>query len=445
MNMYSRCLPASKTTPHTERQLFKKVTLDNGIRFVGEQIEALDVVSIGFWFNVGSADEPKELNGYTHIIEHMLFKGTEKYSSLDIVKAIEGVGGIFNAFTSRHFTAFYISILSSHVDTALDILREILESSRFEEEELAREKRVVMEEIRLSNDSPEEIVSQQFFSNFFKGSAMAYPIAGTLTNVKNVKRKGLVDYFKKMFTASNLVVSVAGKFDFNAVAKKIVRIDIPRGKPKKAIPEITPSFRIRNAVKENLHQVYFCLVHRSYAAGNPKNYALIVLNNILGNGSSSRLFQTLREQYGLCYSVFSYNSSFHPTGTFEIHASTSFPSYGNALRLVFEEIDRLRAYEISEEEIHNAKEMYKGTIAFNKMNADFIMNKNAKHEFYYKRHFTFEDMYDLITSVDKEQIHKVIDEVFDRRKYFLSVVGPRTAKEVTSYIVKEYARMPSNK
>ncbi|MBI4979145.1 MAG: insulinase family protein [Spirochaetes bacterium] len=411
--------------------MFEKVVLPNGIRIVGERLPSLDVVSIGFWFDVGSADESIDVNGYTHFIEHMLFKGTRRYSAYDIVKTIEGVGGNFNAFTSRQFTAFYVSIPSPHVDRALDILIDIMESSMFDSKEIEKEKRVIIEEIKMSNDSPEEIVSQQFFSKFYAKHPMALPIAGTAATVRRIDRGRLVSYFRRMFTAKNLIVSAAGKFNMNNFVKRIARMNIPTGTVSAKSEPPQAHYGLHTTVKKDLNQVYFCLVHEGYVAGDPRNYPLTVVNNMLGGGSSSRLFQSLREKNALCYNIYTYSSTYKDTGTFEIHAATGINNYARSLELIYEELIKLKHKELSEEEIQEAKEMYRGALAFNKMNPDFIMNKNAKHEFYYGRYYTFNEMYRFISSVKAKDVHGVIDTVFGAMRFFLSAVGPSGTDAIT--------------
>ncbi|MEK6794657.1 MAG: pitrilysin family protein [Spirochaetota bacterium] len=419
--------------------MFRKIVLPNGVRVVSERMDALDTVSLGFWFDVGSANEPKDVNGYTHFIEHMLFKGTKKYSAYDIVKVIEGVGGNFNAFTSRQFTAFYVSIPSAHLDRALDILIDIMESSTFDAAEIEKEKKVIIEEIRMADDSPEEIVSQQFFTRFYAGSAMAYPIAGSIPNVRRITRSRLMDYFKTMFRAKSLVVSVAGRFDQRYLLKRLSAMRITPGKEEGGTALPPPRYDVRVTVKKDLRQVYFCLVHEAYSAGDERNYPLTVIGNILGGGSSSRLFQSLRERNALCYNIYTYSSSYRQTGTFEVHAATGITTYTKALSLIRDEMERVRAKDISEAEVAEAKEMYKGALAFNKMSADFIMNKNARHEYYYGRHFTFADMYKKISLVDMKRVNDVIDGVFGDGRYFLSAVGPAGTDAASKSAGKQFS------
>lgn len=419
--------------------MFEKITLKNGIRVLSEPIRSLDTASVGFWFNVGSANETKETNGYSHFIEHMLFKGTKKYSAFDIVKMIEGVGGNINAFTSRHFTAFYISILSTHIDRAFNILTDIIESSLFEDIEIEREKRVVLDEIRLALDLPEEMVSEQLFAKMFKGNPISMPIAGRAQNVKKISRQELIKHFKEYFTAKNLVVSIAGKYDLDKALQKIEAIRIPKGKVPFKTEKPKVSYSTAVSINPIVNQVYFCLVTEAFPSADNRLYALAVLNNILGGGSCSRLFQSLREKHGLCYNVYSYLSSFKNTGTFEIHGATNLASYEKALSLIREEIEKIEAMDISDEEIEDAKAMHQGALAFNKANADFIMNKNAKHEFLHGRHYTMKEMYDRIKQVSKEDICEVAKAIFGG-KFFLSAVGPEGTDKTTQSFMKSFSK-----
>lgn len=419
--------------------MFKKIVLQNGASVVLERIKFLDTVSVGFWFATGSADETKDVNGYCHFIEHMLFKGTKNKNARDIIKNIEGVGGIFNAFTSRHFTVFYISIVSSHIARAMDILIDVIDNSLFDEKEISREKRVVIEEIKMSNDAPEEIIAQQFFERAYKGTAMSFPIAGTVSNIKKVERSKICSHFKNKFHASNLVISVAGNFDIDYVENKLSYLKL-----KKNVKEKTKwhdaSFKYATKVTErnDLNQVYFSFMMPTYKVGDRRNYNINVINDVFGGPSSSRLFQNLRENKGLCYNIYSHNSSFANGGIFEIHGSTSLEYYEYAFESIFEEIEILLKNKLRKEEIEEAKEMEKGAVAFNKMNTDFLMNKNAKNEYYYGKRVTFEKIYKNIDNVDPNLTDEVIEELFGRRKFFLSAVGPLGTKDKSFFLSEKF-------
>lgn len=416
--------------------MFKKIILPNGSLALLERIPALDTVTIAFWFSTGSADESTKTNGYTHFIEHMLFKGTKNMDAYHLIKEVESVGGIFNAFTSRNFTSFYISIISSQIQKAIRILIDIVENSLFDEKELQREKSVIMEEISMVSDVPEEIVGQQFFEKAYKGSAMAMPIAGTTESIKNVKRKDLFPYYEEKFNGSNLMISIAGNFDFDAVEKELSKITL---KPKEKTEWNEIDFNYDTAYSENssLNQVYFSLMTPTFKAGHKYNKNINIINDVFGSSASSRLFQNLREKKGLCYNIYSYNSSFTNVGTFEIHGSTSIKHYPKAIESIYKEIEILLKNKITEQELEESKQMQIGGLAFSKMNTDFLTSKNFKHEYYYSKHIPFAKMYKSIQSTTLEDTNRIIDEIFSAKKLFLSAIGPDGTNELTDKVSKK--------
>lgn len=416
--------------------MIKRIELTNGTKVVLEQIPQLDTVSIGFWFSIGSACESKEQNGYTHFIEHMLFKGTKTHDSKELIKKIEGVGGVFNAFTSRHFTAFYVSIISKHFDRGIDILSDIISNSLFDKKEISREKRVIVEEIKMCDDSPEEFIGQQFFNSAYKGTAMSYPIAGTIGNIKKVKKDDVYSYFKEKFNASNMIISIAGNFDIEFAEKKLADLKIEK-KEKNTWYDIPFFYKTKSSEKNDLHQTYFSLIAPSFKAGNEKNHSINAMNDILGGSSYSRLFQSIREKKGLCYNIYSYNSAFAQGGTFEIHGSTSLENYSNTIESIYKEIELFLKEKMTELELNDAKEMYKGSVAFSKLNAEFIMNKNARHEYYYNRHISFDETYKRIDETTLKSVNDVIDELLGEKKFFLTAVGPLGTNEATKNVSKK--------
>ncbi|MCZ9990139.1 insulinase family protein [Brachyspira hyodysenteriae] len=208
--------------------MVKRLTLKNGTRVVLEKMPMLDTVSIGFIFLTGSANEKKEENGYTHFIEHMLFKGTDKISAKELIRNIEGVGGIFNAFTSRHLTSFYINIISKYFDRAVDTLENIMLNSAFREDDINREKKVIIEELKMSNDTPEEISANQFFAAAYKGTSMSFPIGGNINNIKKISREKIYSYFKEHFNSNNLIISIAGNFDIDYAVERLEKIKLEK-------------------------------------------------------------------------------------------------------------------------------------------------------------------------------------------------------------------------
>lgn len=416
--------------------MVKRITLQNGIKVILEYMPVLDTVSSGFFFVTGSANETKETNGYTHFIEHMLFKGTDKMSAKELVRKIEGVGGVFNAFTSRHLTSFYINIISKYFERAIDTLEDIILNSAFREEDISKEKKVVIEEIKMVNDTPEETASSQFFASAYKGTSMAFPIGGNISNIKGINREKVYKYFKKHFNTNNLVVSIAGKFDMDLAIKKLSAIKF--GKKIKTVREEIPFFyKTAAKEKEELNHVYFSLYAPSYKASEDKKYSMNILNDIFGVSSYSRLYQSVRENKGLCYNIYSASTSFINGGIFEITGSTSLKNYEETIETIYGEIDKIINERISKEELEESKESYKSYMAFSKLNANYIMNKNARNEIYASKYMSFKDIYKSIDKVNLKSVNEVIDEKLLNKKFFLTSVGPKGSKIISKNISKK--------
>lgn len=416
--------------------MVKKIVLNNGIKVILEKISALDTVSIGFWFATGSASEQKDENGYTHFIEHILFKGTKNSDAKALIKSIEGVGGSFNAFTSRHFTSFYINIISKYFERGLNTLIDITNNSLFDETEISREKRVIIEEIKMSKDSPEEIAGEQFFANAYKGTALSLPIAGSISNIKNAGREQLYSFFKEHFHSNNLIISIAGNFDIDKAEKQLTTLKLKKNK-NTFWQEVPFYYRTKTTEKNDLNQVYFALVAPSFKGGDLNNYTIGAINDVFGGSSYSRLFQTIREKKGLCYNIYSYNSAFANGGTFEIHGSTSINHYGETIESIYSEIELFLKEKISKTELQEAKEMYKGSMSFSKLNPEFIMNKNARHEYYHGKHLSFKDIYKIVDSINIKNAYNIIDKLLSEKKFFLTSVGPKGTDIISEKITKK--------
>ena len=416
--------------------MVKRITLQNGIKVILEYMPILDTVSTGFFFITGSANETKETNGYTHFIEHMLFKGTDKISAKELVRKIEGVGGVFNAFTSRHLTSFYINIISKYFERAIDTLEDIILNSAFREEDIAKEKKVVIEEIKMVNDTPEETASSQFFAAAYRGTAMAFPIGGNISNIKTINREKVYKYFKKHFNANNLVVSIAGKFDMDLAIKKLSDIKLKKN-IKTENKEIPFFYKTTAKEREDLNHVYFSLYAPSYKASDDKKYSMNILNDIFGVSSYSRLYQSVRENKGLCYNIYSSATSFINGGLFEITGSTSLKNYEETIETIYGEINKIINERISKEELEESKESYKSYMAFSKLNANYIMNKNARNEIYASKYMSFKDIYKSIDKVNIKSVNEVIDEKLSDKKFFLTSVGPKGSKVISKNINKK--------
>ncbi len=412
--------------------MVKRLTLENGIKVILEYMPMLETVSTGFFFTTGSSHESEEENGYTHFIEHMLFRGTNNLSSKELVRKIEGVGGSFNAFTSRHMTSFYINIIEKHFERALDTLEDIILNSIFNEDDIEKEKKVIIEELKMSNDTPEEISSNQFFANAYKNSAMGFPIGGSIENIQKITKDKVYNYFKNKFNLNNFIVSIAGKFDVDLAIKKLSNIKLDSAE-KNEYENIDFYYNTVVTEKEDLNHIYFSLIKDSYKFNEQeKRYTMNILSDIFGGSSYSKIFQKIREEKALCYNIYSANYNSINTGNFEISGSTSINNYQETLESIYSEFEDIIKNGITEEELEEAKDSYKSNIVFSKLSANFIMNKNARNEIYSSSYMSFDDIYKTIDSINMKNIDEVIEEKLSDKKFFLTAVGPKSTKDIST-------------
>ena len=298
--------------------MFIRETLDNGIRIVAEKIEHVNSISIGIWVKTGSRYENSTNNGVSHFIEHMLFKGTKNRTAKEIANSIDKIGGQLNAFTSKECTCFYAKVLNTHFDIALDVLSDMFLNSDFSKKEILKEKGVVLEEISMYEDSPEDQVHDVLTQTIWAGDPLGMSILGTEASLKSLTRKAITDYLKKNYTANNIVISLVGNFNRNYVFGEISKT-FNNHNPDNSIRKSSsvPSFVSNHMHKtKNTEQTHICLGYNGVELGSKYTYPLLVMNNIFGGSMSSRLFQRIREEQGLAYSVFSYPSSYIGCGLF---------------------------------------------------------------------------------------------------------------------------------
>ncbi|HLG22570.1 MAG TPA: pitrilysin family protein, partial [Candidatus Manganitrophaceae bacterium] len=298
--------------------MFRKMVLDNGIRIVAEKMSSVKSVSIGLWINIGSRDEEAHEHGMSHFLEHMFFKGTAKRSAKEIAREIDAIGGELNAFTSRETTTFYAKVLDDHLPKAVELLSDNFHYSRFDPREIERERQVVIEEIKMVEDDPEDLVHDLYTGDIWRGNPLGRPILGTIETISDITRKKIIHFLKRTYDPRQIVISVAGHFDLPSLMKLLERAfgrytaDGIRLHPRLA-PEINPHVRVK---KRKLEQAHLCIGTRGLPQGDPDRHALYVLNTILGGSVSSRLFQEIRERRGLAYSIYSYPSSYQDGGLF---------------------------------------------------------------------------------------------------------------------------------
>lgn len=418
--------------------MYKRFTLDNGLKVIYEHIPYVKSISIGLWIKSGSRFENENNNGISHFIEHMLFKGTKNRSSKRISEEIETLGGQLNAFTSRESTCYYVKILDTHFDTGIDILSDMVINPIFSSEEIEKEKSVVLEEINMYEDLPEDLVADIQFKSVWGENTLAYPILGTSETVKNFTRESILDYYSQRYTPENTVLSVVGNFEEETLIKEIEK-KLSTWNSNNAIvitedaPELLNAVTVKN---KPIEQVHIALTLKGLESGSNDLYSLLAINNYFGNGTSSKLFQSVREDKGYVYTIYSFPSSYKNTGMITIYFACN-PSYlEDAIRLIKDEINNIYTNKISFEELDIIKEQLKGNYILGLEGVSNIMFGIGKAELILGRVYTTDEVLEKIDALTKDDIDKTIDYIFKDGIISAAAVGRDILEESLENLIK---------
>jgi len=405
--------------------MYKKLVLDNGVRLVSEKIPYVRSVAIGIWVGTGSRNETVDNNGISHFIEHMMFKGTEKRSAKEIAESIDNIGGQLNAFTGKECTCFYAKILDTHIDTAVDILADMFFNSRFDEKDIGIERKVIGEEIDMYEDSPEELVHDVLSEVVWEGNPLGFPILGTDRSLSNISRETIFKYMGENYTPNNTVISVAGNFDEENLQKIVNRyFGNWKASGNKNTKPSAANFVSGSKVKEkDTEQVHICFGFNGIENGSDELYTLLALNNVFGGGMSSRLFQKIREEKGLAYSIYSYPSSYRNEGLFTIYAGMNPEHLSVVANMICDEIKILIKNGISGDELEKSKEQLKGSYILGLESTSSRMNSIGKSELLLGYINTQDEILDKINKINMKNMTEVIEKVFDFKRMSFAAVG----------------------
>ncbi|HPU90569.1 MAG TPA: pitrilysin family protein, partial [Spirochaetota bacterium] len=358
----------------------RKFRLDNGLTVILEPIEGVVSISVGLWARVGSRSETVEQYGYAHFIEHMLFKGTGRYSAQDIAKIVDRVGGQHNAATNREYTCYYINVISDYLEMSVDILADMFYGSLFDAEELGKEKRVILEEIRMYEDSPDDLIHDLFMDCMMHQHPLGHSILGTEESIKGARRDTLLSFFDTYYKNDNSILVITGRFDPDEAARLVEKYfsDNRRNgfvSPVNGVP--APARIYRRHIDRDLEQVHFCLGAEGLRKRDDDRWALYTLSTVLGGNMSSRLFQNIREKEGLCYSIYSFHSSYADSGIFGIYCGTAPENFRRTLDLILDECVVMLRTRITEQELADAKTYMKGNIALSFESTEVRMSQLA--------------------------------------------------------------------
>jgi len=400
-------------------------TLDNGIKVIGESMDHVRSAAIGVWVGAGSVYEQAGEEGASHFIEHMLFKGTEHRSAKDIAAEMDSIGGNINAFTSKECTCFYAKVLDEHIEQAADILSDIVRYSKFDEEEIQKEKGVVCEEILMVEDSPEDLAHETLAHAYFSGDPLAKPILGTKESVMSFSRDTLLQYMGKHYTPENIVISCAGHFDDEKMMQTLNHYfsGVAHGVKSNTMQNKPAGGTRLQLVEKDVEQVHICMALPGVALDERLQYPLYVLNNALGGGMSSRLFQKIREQKGLAYSTYSYPSAYRTTGYFALYAGTGEAQAADVISLMLEELHQIKAHGLTKEEFNRSKNQLKGSYLLAQEGTSSRMNALGKAELLLNRLYSEEETIQRIERVTMENIEEIIHHAIDFNNLTAVCVG----------------------
>ncbi|CAM4241994.1 M16 family metallopeptidase [Paenibacillus tarimensis] len=385
-----------------------RYTLQNGLRVVIENIPTCRSVSFGIWVKNGSRNETLLDNGISHFIEHMLFKGTEQRTAKDIADLFDGIGGNVNAFTSKEYTCYFAKVLDQHLPLAVDALADMFFESQFDARELAKEKNVILEEIAMYEDTPDDKVHDEASRASFGDHPLAYSILGLEERLTAMGPEDLRSYMNSHYRIDNTVIAMAGNVEDRQVLE-LLEQHFGRFDRRGASPELqSPVFKGQYLFhKKKTEQNHLCLTFPGCSIADPQLYAMILLNNAIGGGMSSRLFQEIREKRGLAYSVYSYHTSYADTGLFTVYAGTAPKQTKDVLDLTIEQLGEISADGLTESELHRGKEQLKGSLILSLESTSSRMNRIGKNELMLGRHYTIDEMLERIDSVSMKDIKDV--------------------------------------
>lgn len=416
--------------------MYRKDTLSNGMRVVSETLPKSRSVSIGVWVKVGSRHEPQELGGVSHFIEHLFFKGTEKRTAKDIAIEMDSIGGEMNAFTSQETTTYYVKVVDEQLSVAIDLLSDILIGSRFDPREMEKERKVILEEIKGVEDTPDDYIHELFTATVWPNNSLGRPILGTRDTIRALKHQDLISYINSNYSPREIVISVAGNFEHGRLIDllessfgKLSRDSVAK---KETTPQYVSDITVR---KKQLEQVQLCVGCRGLHYTHEDRFVISALNTVLGNSMSSRLFQEVREQNALAYSIYSYVTSYRDTGLLTIYAGTDPSNVKEVLRLIMKEIKKLKDEGITPAEEARVKNQIKGSLVLSLESSNSHMSRIARQEIYFGKYLSMDDIIKGVEKVSREQVQHLAAQLFRRENLSLTVLGALNRGDVQDAVL----------
>ncbi len=408
-----------------ELRNIRREVLPNGLIVLTEEMQHIRSVCVGIWVRTGSRHENPEANGISHFVEHMVFKGTRSRSAEDIARQVDSIGGNLDAFTAKECISFDVKVLDEHVPLAFDVLSDLVLNPVFGSTDIARERGVILEEIKMDEDNPDYLVHEIFTQNFWKDHPLGKPILGTKETVRRFEQPLLLEYWHRHFVPKNMIVAAAGNLNHERFVDLVRQrfASLPPGQNgfHQPPPRISPRIILRN--KKALEQVQICIGVPSHPVSHQDRYGCYVLSTLLGGGMSSRLFQNIRERQGLAYAIYSELSPFRDTGCLSVYAGTSRESAPKVVQSVVQEFRNLKKEAVPPEELRRAKDQLKGSLMLSLESSTARMSNLARQEMYFDRFISMDEILDKIEQVTAEQLVQLANEFFTSPNIAVTVLG----------------------
>ncbi len=411
----------------------RREVLPNGLVVITEEMQNIRSVCVGIWVKTGSRDEDEQWNGISHFVEHMVFKGTTHRSAEEIARQVDSIGGNIDAFTAKECISFSIKVLDDHLPIAIDVLSDLVLSPVFDEQDIQRERGVILEEIKMDEDNPDYLVHEIFTQNFWKDHPLGRPILGTNDTVGGFERPPVLDFYNQRFAPGNFIITAAGHLKHEHFVELVTK-HFQGMKPvsngfHSSTPSIVPEIVLRN--KESLEQVQICVGVPSYPITHERRHSSYILNTLLGGGISSRLFQNIRERQGLAYSIYSDLNPYRDTGCMSVYAGTSKASAAKVVASIVSEFRKLKAEVVPPEELRRAKDQLKGSLMLSLESSAARMSNLARQEMYFDHFYGLDELIQKIESVTAEELHTLANTFFQTDNIAVAMLGHLTGIEIT--------------
>jgi predicted Zn-dependent peptidase len=411
----------------------RKEVLPNGLTIITELMTAVRSVAVGIWLRTGSRHEGESENGISHFIEHMVFKGTKNRSAEEIARSADSIGGHLDAFTAKETTGFSIKAIDEHLPRAFDVLADLVKNPLFRSEDISKESQVIQEEIKMVEDTPDDLVHEIFTGRYWRGHALGRPILGTRRTVANFDRRRLLTFYRRHYAPNLMLITAAGNLEHNRlvdlVTKQFGDSSAAASLDSGRSPVAHPHIQLRR--KKTLEQAHVCLATPAYHQSHEKRFACYILNTVLGGGMSSRLFQNIREKRGLAYAVFSGLTTFRDAGCLSVYAGTATENARQVVELTMAELHQLKSSPLGGDELQRAKDYLKGSMLLSLESTPSRMSNLARQEMVFGRHQSLDEIAAQINAVTTEEVQAVACNLFVADHIALTVLGPMNGLKIT--------------